>query len=131
MRALTVQHFTYYRSKVRSNTFDIADEFKNHKSAFKFLTFNEPREDYLINRRVKTVMQSFEKNQKILHTGLISFGINLYYGDNLRTGKKKDFLIVIYDVEIDKIDLFVFENKNPKNKEKFAAKFIIENLINR
>ncbi len=116
------EEYLYKKARLK-NTYNKAEKNKNYP--FNFLKFSEPRSDYLIKGGATIVVQSWNsKRQKVLHSGLIPFSLNYYYGNNINKKGRKDFIIVHFEEKGKIVRLWKLNDKNPKNKKKFASAFI-------
>lgn len=127
MSKMKFQRYDYTQSKKSNNIFDLIGDNKN--SDISFVRVELPQEEFLKKQRAKYVIQSFKGKTKTLFTGLIDIGENYYYGDNLNSNGKKDFIIIYYNRMRRKIILFIFKNRNPRNKQNFISEFFDHVLL--
>jgi len=120
--------YAVFQKAIIKRTYDKKDLFP--KFPFSFIRFSEPRQDYLINNGATNVMQSFENNIKVLHTGLIPIYEGFMYGNNINEKGKLDFIIIEYDGINEEVHFWLFKNRKPKNKTKFTEKFIYQLRVN-
>ncbi len=126
MSLIKFQYCKYSLRKKSTSVYNLVGD--KRKSDIPFIRVELPKEDFLKNQKAKYVIQSFKGNKKTLFTGLIPIGDNYYYGDNINSTGKKDFLIVCYNRVRREIQLYIFKNRNPKNKTVFINDFF-EHLI--
>lgn len=129
MRKIPIKHCEYSLRKKSATVYDLVGCKKN--SNIPFIRVELPKEDFLKNHGAKYVIQSFKGGKKTLFTGLISLGRNFYYGDNINSKGKKDFLIVYYNrIRKSNVQVYIFKNRNPRNnKNSINALFEHLNLM--
>jgi hypothetical protein len=118
----------------RKNIFDLKTASRNF-NRFSYFRLQKPKKSYLINQGAKFVCESWTKNTKIFHTGLIQTAIeNYYFGDFAESynGKKKSSLMIFhYLPETSTIEIYFFNQYNKKSvsmKHQFCRDYIINHL---
>lgn len=91
------------------NRIDIYDLQNSNFRKFKYFRLSEPRVSFLIKQGAKYVIESWDKGEKVLFTGLIPFNQYIYFGDhkNTKTGRKSLIVVNIKDKEV---KLYYFNN---------------------
>ena len=91
------------------NRIDIYDIKNTDFSKFKYFRISEPRVKFLIRQGAKWILESWDKGEKVLFTGLIPFNKSIYFGDhrNTKTGKKS---FIIAEIKDNLIKLFYFNS---------------------
>lgn len=123
MKKVSYEYGKFVKSKIYG-VYDLIDGFT---FPFYFLKFSEPKENYLINNGAVHVVQSWEKGNekiKILHTGLIHLDYGYFFGNNLNDKNKLDFIVMRYLNKTKEIEFWLIKDHNPKQKKRFADKFI-------
>ncbi len=111
--------------KQNENRIDIYDLQNANFRKFKYFRISEPRVKFLIRQGAKWIIESWDKGEKVLFTGLIPFNKSIYFGDhrNPKTGKKS-FLIA--EIKGNLIKLFYFNSFNlyPNKRLDFIRNFL-------
>lgn len=116
----------------RRDTFDL-NFTSTTFTKFKYFRLEQPKKDYLIKQGAKYVCQSWTKDNKSLHTGLIPIGIeNYYFGDHTerRNGKKINSIMLFYFVpDTNTIRVYYF-NQYSKTSIRMKMQFCRDYISN-
>ncbi len=116
------KELTFIKNK---NRIDIYDLQNSNFRKFKYFRISEPRVPFLIKQGAKWIIESWDKGEKVLFTGLIPFNKSIYFGDhrNTTTGKKSFIIANIQDKEI---KLFYFNSFSlyPNKRLDFIRNFL-------
>jgi len=114
----------------RKNIYDLQTTSANFNK-FNYFRLEPPKQPYLLNIGAKYVCESWNNGVKILHTGLINFGISNYYlGDYYEfiNGQKKTSLMIFEFIpETNEIKIYYFNHFNKRSipmKLEFCRNFI-------
>lgn len=114
----------------RKNIYDLNIEMTKF-SKFRYFRLQTPRQSYLINQGAKFVCESWEQGEKILHTGLISTGIDHYYFGDFLDNKKTCLMIFHFIPETSIVLIYYFNGYNKKSlsmKRQFCREFITTSI---
>lgn len=124
MREYKFEFARYGMSSKRKGIYDLLE---NDQFPFSFIKITRPISDYLIQNNAQHVIQSWssvDKSNKALHSGLILVGSDFFYGNNLNSKGKLDFIIVRFIHSKNQMLVWLFRNKKPRNKTRFTRGFI-------
>ena len=117
---------TFRRNDKRKDIFDLE---KGKFRMFRYFRFSEPLADYLKKQGAEYVIESWEKGEKILHTGLKYFGRGWYYGNHKKTTNSKRSLLILKFLEKDLIEVHYF-NEFDKYRDSLRRS-VIDTYLNR
>jgi hypothetical protein len=82
---------------------------------FKYFRLQTPKQPYLIKQGAKYVCESWTNSTKVLHTGLISAGIDNYYFGDHREQHKTSLMIFHFVPETSTIQIYYFNHFSKKS----------------
>ena len=121
----------FTENQQRKRIYDLNVE-TNKFSKFRYFRLQTPRQQYLVNKGVKFVCESWENGEKTLHTGLISTGIDDYYFGDFVDNKKTSLMIFHFTPETSNVMIYFFNGYNKKSipmKRQFCREFITTTIL--
>src|SRR5688500_664951 len=97
--------------------------------SFSFFVLSSPKAEYLRDKKVVGVIDSWRGKTKILHTGLIGCYTDWYYGNNVHRDNVKDLIIIHHFPNKDEIVLSLFKKFYPKNPIEFTRDYAIRQVL--
>jgi hypothetical protein len=100
--------YQFIRNNDRPDIYDLVDG----QTVLSYVRLSEPKKDFLKKNGAKWVLESFKDNKKILFTGLVPTGNNVYSADhwNKAKGVISDLRITISN-DLNKLSIEVLNTK--------------------
>ena len=112
---------TFSKNSKRKGVFDLCNPLN---FPYSYVVISPAKSSYLKTVKAYYILNCWTGKEKVLHTGLIEFESNWFFGDNLNCNNSKDFLLLQYLPKEKKLLLYLFEKCNPKNKIRYGRQYI-------